>query len=79
MLKYYRHSAWRGLHLRVEKVISSSENFKKLKAIEVTAHLTGDERVSMLEDLRREASRITGNEYPRRLRRILEVLKKPQN
>ena len=46
------------------------------KACDHTQHLTGDERVSLLENLRQEISKVTHREYPQRLRRVLEVVKR---
>ncbi len=40
------------------------------------SHLTGDQRVLSLEALRREVSKVTNREYPQRLRRVLEVVKR---
>ena len=49
------------------------------KACDHTRHLTGDQRVSMLEDLRREVSKVTDREYPQRLRRVFEVVKRGEH
>jgi hypothetical protein len=46
------------------------------KAFEQTAHLSGDERVSMLEELKYEMAAITGDDYSQRLRRILSYSKR---
>jgi hypothetical protein len=35
--------------------------------------MTGSQRVSLLEDIRREMAKVRHNAYPRRLRRVLEV------
>ena len=43
------------------------------KGVDLTRHLSGDERVSLLEEHRREMSKVTQCEYPQRLRRVLEV------
>jgi len=45
------------------------------KACDTTKHLSGKERVSLLEDLRQEITKATKNEYPSRLRRVLEIIK----
>jgi hypothetical protein len=49
------------------------------KACDHTRHLSGDQRVSMLEDLRREVSQVTHREYPQRLRRVFEVVKRGEH
>jgi hypothetical protein len=46
------------------------------KAIDSTRHLTGDERISMVEDLRQEMVKVTHYEYPKRLRRVLTIAKR---
>ena len=49
------------------------------KASDNTRHLTGNQRVSLLEDLRREMSKVTHREYPQRLRRVLEVVRRTEH
>ncbi len=46
-----------------------------VKAIDLNNHLTGDEHVSMVEDLREEITKVTHIEYPQRLRRVLKIIK----
>ncbi|MBD3317958.1 MAG: hypothetical protein GF344_19410 [Chitinivibrionales bacterium] len=46
------------------------------KACDHTAHLSGDQRVSLLEDLRRAMSKVTHHEYPRRLLRVLTIARR---
>ena len=41
-------------------------------------HMSGEERVSLLEELRYELSTVTGNDYSQRLRRVLSYSKRPQ-
>ena len=59
--------------MRIARVVTVGRFGADEKGIDLTRHLSGDERVSMLEDLRREMSKVTQREYPRRLRRVLEV------
>ena len=47
----------------------------KEKAVDRSRHLTGNERVSLVEDLRREMAKVQGYEYPSRLRRVLSISK----
>lgn len=55
---------------RVLSVGNISDNFSGAR---LTEHLTGNQRVSLLEDIRRDMARILHYEYPRRLRRVLKV------
>ena len=59
--------------MRIARVLTVGRLDSDEKGIDLTRHLTGDERVSMLEDLRQEMSKVTQREYPRRLRRVLEI------
>ena len=61
----------KGMKLkRVLSVGNMSDNFSGAR---LTEHLTGNQRVSLLEDIRRDMARILHYEYPRRLRRVLKV------
>lgn len=62
--------------MRVERVLTISKRNNEEKGVDFTDHLTGDERVSLLEDIRRDMGKVTQNEYPSRLRRVLEVSKR---
>jgi hypothetical protein len=59
--------------MKFERVITVSRRDKDEKGIDVTRHLTGEERVSLLEDIRRDMAKVTHHEYPSRLRRLLEI------
>ena len=59
--------------MEVARILSVGRHNPDEKAIDLTRHLTGDERVSLLEDLRREMAKVTQREYPQRLRRVLEI------
>jgi hypothetical protein len=48
------------------------------KGYQQTSPLSGDERVSLLEELRYELSSVTGNDYSQRLRRVISHSKRPQ-
>lgn len=59
--------------MRITRVLTVDRFDADKRGIDLTRHLSGDERVSLLEDLRREMSKVTQREYPQRLRRVLEV------
>ncbi len=63
----------------MEKVLSIEKNNSNEKGIDLTKNYSGNQRVSMLEDLRRQISKVTQHEYPKRLRRILEITRQTQS
>lgn len=62
--------------MKIEKVLTISKLNKVEKAIDFTRHLTHDERISMVEELRQEIAKVTQHEYPQRLRRVLTIAKR---
>jgi hypothetical protein len=62
--------------MKVARQITITKHVHTEKAIDRSRNLTNDQRISMVEDLRREMVKITHNEYPRRLRRVLTVVKR---
>ena len=46
------------------------------KGIDQTAHMTGQERLELLEVIRREVAKVTNSEYPERVRRVFEVARR---
>ena len=64
--------------MKIEPVLTVGPGTPGERGIDLTRHLTGDERVSLLEDLRREMAKVTGREYPPRLRRVLTVARREE-
>ena len=64
--------------MKLERVLSIEKRNPDEKGIDRTRHLTGDERVSMLEDLRKEMAKVAGYEYPKRLQKVLRIVKREQ-
>lgn len=62
--------------MRVERVLSLGKLGEHVKGIDSTRDISPDERVSLLEDLREQVYTMVKHEYPRRLSRILTVIKK---
>lgn len=62
--------------MKIEKVLSVRRRDPNERAIDLTRHLSGQERVSLLEDVRREVAKATGSEYPQRLKRVLTVVRR---
>lgn len=60
----------------MKRILTISKFDPNEKACDHTRHLTGDERVSLLEQLRREMSKVSHREHPKRLRRVLTVAKR---
>ena len=61
--------------MKVEGILSTAKINNSEKAIDFAAHLSAEERISMVEDLRQEITKVTHHEYPQRLRRILTIAK----
>jgi hypothetical protein len=59
--------------MRVERVLTVLKWDKNEKGVDQTRHLSGEQRVSLLEDIRRDMAKVTHHEYPSRLRRLLEI------
>ncbi len=59
--------------MKISKVLTVGKFDPEEKGIDLTRGLSGDERVSMVEDLRQQMSKVTQSEYPQRLRRVLEI------
>ena len=59
--------------MKVERVLTVERVDPNEKGIDLTRHMTGRERLSLLEDLRMEMSKVAKYEYPQRLRRVLEI------
>jgi len=62
--------------MRIQRVLSVAKRNDSEKGVDLTRHMTGNERVSLLEDLRREMAKVTHREYSSRLRRVLEIAKR---
>jgi hypothetical protein len=62
--------------MKFERVLTVQSWDPTEKAVDLTRHMSGNERVSLLEDLRRDMSKVTHREYPSRLRRLLEVFER---
>jgi hypothetical protein len=63
------------VYMKIERILTVSNIYENKKSIHINAHLTGDERVSLLEEIRQNSVKVTGNVYPQRLRRVFKVIK----
>ena len=59
--------------MQLKRVLSVGHIKDGLNGARLTEHMTGNQRVSLLEDIRHEMAKVGQYEYPRRLRRVLEV------
>jgi hypothetical protein len=59
--------------MKLQRVLSVGYLSDNMRGVRTTQHLTPNQRLSLLEDLRRDAAKVFHYEYPRRLRRVLEV------
>jgi hypothetical protein len=62
--------------MKIEKILTIEKSNRCEKGIDLTKNLSGNERVSLVEDLRREITKVRHYEYPLRLRRVLEISKR---
>jgi hypothetical protein len=62
--------------MKTGKFLTIEKSDPNEKGIDFTKNLTGNERVSLVEDLRREMTKVRHHEYPHRLRRILKISKR---
>jgi len=62
--------------MKVERILTIERMNPNEKGIDLTRHLTGRERVSLVEDLRIEMAKVGKYEYPQRLRRVLEIARR---
>ena len=59
--------------MKVERTLTVEKWNPNEKGVDLTRDLTGNERVSLVEDLRVEMAKVRNYEYPQRLRRVLEI------
>jgi hypothetical protein len=64
--------------MKIKKVLSIGTFSDGLHGAMLTEHLTPRQRLSLLEELRRDMARICHYAYPKRLRRVLEVVERKQ-
>lgn len=64
---------WGRGPMRVLRVLTTGSLTDRDRGAAATQHMTHSERLSLLEEIRREAARVFHHDYPRRLRRVLEV------
>jgi len=62
--------------MNLKRIISFGHISDNYRGARTTRHLSANQRLSLLEDLRREAARVFHYEYPRRIRRVLEVVER---
>jgi hypothetical protein len=62
--------------MKAEKTLVIVKSNPNEKGIDFSKSLTGNERVSLVEDLRREMTKVRHHAYPHRLRRVLEISKR---
>lgn len=62
--------------MKVERKLTIGRIDQRERGVDLTRHFTGEERLSLLEDLRREVCKATGHENPQRLRRVLTIARR---
>ncbi len=62
--------------MQIERTISLGHINDDIRHSEYTKDLTGEERISLLEELRYDLGEFTGNDYLQRFTRILSVVER---
>jgi len=62
--------------MKVKRVLSVGRLGDRERGVDQTRHLTAEERLSQLENLRIQICEVTQSEYPRRLQKVLEVVRR---
>ncbi len=65
--------------MKLKKVISVGCINDNLNGANLTRNLTGNQRVSLLESIRRDMQKVTRYECSGRLRRVLEVVEQKKS
>jgi hypothetical protein len=60
--------------MKLKRVLSVGHMNDGFDGARLTEHMTGNQRVSLLEDIRREMAKVANYEYPKRLRRVFKVV-----
>ena len=64
--------------MKIERKITLGHINEKIKQSDYTKHLTGEERISLLEELRYDLGKFLGYDYSGRFERILSTVKREQ-
>lgn len=64
--------------MKIKKVLSVGHIHDGFRGAKLTEHLTPRQRLSLLEELRRDMAGIYHYAYPKRLRRVLEFVERKQ-
>ena len=67
-----------AMRMKLKRVLSVGHINDGFRGAKLTQHMTSLQRLSLLEELRRDAVRIQNHVYPKRLRRVLEVVEQQQ-
>ena len=62
--------------MKIERTFTIGRLTDEERAIDQTAHLSGEERLALLEDIRRSVWKIRSDEYPRRIPRTIEFTRR---
>ena len=64
--------------MNIERKLSFGSINDEVSQSEYTKNLTGEERISLLEELRYDLGRFLGYDYSRRFERVLSVVEREQ-
>jgi len=65
--------------MKIDRVLTIVKGPKRERGIDRCKHLTPEERLSLLEDLRQEMSKLTGQPYPRSVERTLTIARRGED
>ena len=64
--------------MHIKRTISIGHIGDKVKQFDYTKHLTGEERISLLEELRYDLAKLQGYDYSGKIKRTLTIVE-PEN
>jgi len=62
--------------MKIERILTIAKGPKREKGIDLCKHLTPEERLSLLEDLRQEMAKITQEPYPHTVEKTLMIVRR---
>ena len=65
--------------MKLKKVLSIGHISDDFTGARLTRNMTGNQRVSLLEEIRRDMAKVQRYEYPARLRRVLEITERKKS
>lgn len=67
------------MKMKLKRVLSVGNINDNFRGARMTEHMTGNQRVSLLENIRLDMMKVFYHGHPKRLRRILEVVEQKKS